>query len=585
MASLVARALPVASGRATPRLSLVGAVALSRRPIPYPGGPLLIVSPHPTSVFLRPFSNPCDIWLGSLSRSFRSLSPLPPCSIYSVSARGFRKVRRGKLNKKKEKKPLELDVTICIEEGLPDDPQTLRIAEKLQSDVPIVLKVAFDNLKASDYKTRDTSIGDIYKYDKVELSVLLCDDNFIQKLNKEWRDVDQATDVLSMSQHIPELDLPILSLGDVVISLETATKQAKERSHTLIDEIRVLMVHGLLHLLGFDHELGLQAEAEMEKEEDFILRNLGWKGKGLIKCAHDSGIQGSCPTNSSDGHAKNMKTESQSGFCEAKLSYIFCDVDGEMTHQVDTLMTKALEVALSEGVNIAVITRKTRSAVIRVSRTINLKGKACIISETSAGVFLQGSLVYGRQGKEIFRANLDKNLCREPTYPLQQIMKTPIYGTMPNELIRAFQYSLQHGLPLVAFCQDQCLTLFDHPLVDSQHTLHHEPKVVVIPSIERLLASSDLQKLVFLGTAEEISALRPYWTEATRGLADVVPSQTCMLEIIPSGVSKDSGVKMLLDHLGIATDEILPHFDNENKMTMMQNASASSSNMVMPDES
>ncbi|XP_042398015.1 endoribonuclease YBEY, chloroplastic-like isoform X2 [Zingiber officinale] len=539
MASLVARALPVASGRATPRLSLVGAVALSRRPIPYPGGPLLIVSPHPTSVFLRPFSNPCDIWLGSLSRSFRSLSPLPTCSIYSVSARGFRKVRRGKLNKKKEKKPLELDVTICIEEGLPDDPQTLSIAEKLQSDVPIVLKVAFDNLKASDYKTRDTSI--------------------------EWRDVDQPTDVLSMSQHIPELDLPILSLGDVVISLETATKQAKERSHTLIDEIRVLMVHGLLHLLGFDHELGLQAEAEMEKEEDFILRNLGWKGKGLIKCAHDSGIQESCPINSSDGHAKNMKTESQSGFCEAKLSYIFCDVDDiffDGKSQEDTLMTKALEVALSEGVNIAVITRKTRSAVIRVSRTINLKGKACIISETSAGVFLQGSLVYGRQGKEIFRANLDKNLCRE-----------------------AFQYSLQHGLPLVAFCQDQCLTLFDHPLVDSQHTLHHEPKVVVIPSIERLLARSDLQKLVFLGTAEEISALRPYWTEATRGLADVVQPQTCMLEIIPSGVSKDSGVKMLLDHLGIATDEIMPHFDNENKMMMMQNASASSSNMVMPDES
>ncbi|KAG6500925.1 hypothetical protein ZIOFF_040787 [Zingiber officinale] len=576
MASLVARALPVASGRATPRLSLVGAVALSRRPIPYPGGPLLIVSPHPTSVFLRPFSNPCDIWLGSLSRSFRSLSPLPPCSIYSVSARGFRKVRRGKLNKKKEKKPLELDVTICIEEGLPDDPQTLRIAEKLQSDVPIVLKVAFDNLKASDYKTRDTSIGDIYKYDKVELSVLLCDDNFIQKLNKEWRDVDQATDVLSMSQHIPELDLPILSLGDVVISLETATKQAKERSHTLIDEIRVLMVHGLLHLLGFDHELGLQAEAEMEKEEDFILRNLGWKGKGLIKCAHDSGIQGSCPTNSSDGHAKNMKTESQSGFCEAKLSYIFCDVDDiffDGKSQVDTLMTKALEVALSEGVNIAVITRKTRSAVIRVSRTINLKGKACIISETSAGVFLQLKASPGNscQGPERLETVASMAEC--------DIWDHLYMGD------KAFQYSLQHGLPLVAFCQDQCLTLFDHPLVDSQHTLHHEPKVVVIPSIERLLASSDLQKLVFLGTAEEISALRPYWTEATRGLADVVPSQTCMLEIIPSGVSKDSGVKMLLDHLGIATDEILPHFDNENKMTMMQNASASSSNMVMPDES
>lgn len=60
-------------------------------------------------------------------------------------------------------------------------------------------------------------------------------------------------------------------------------------------------VHGLLHLLGFDHEMGLEAEAEMEKEENFILRNLEWKGKGLIKCAHDFGIQESRPTNSSVG--------------------------------------------------------------------------------------------------------------------------------------------------------------------------------------------------------------------------------------------------------------------------------------------
>ncbi|KAG6525219.1 hypothetical protein ZIOFF_015173 [Zingiber officinale] len=74
-------------------------------------------------------------------------------------------------------------------------------------------------------------MDDIDKYDKVELSVLLCDDNFIRKINKEWRDVDQATDVLSMSQHIPELDLSILSLGDVVMSLEIATKQAKERTN------------------------------------------------------------------------------------------------------------------------------------------------------------------------------------------------------------------------------------------------------------------------------------------------------------------------------------------------------------------
>ncbi|OAY63226.1 putative protein phosphatase 2C 30, partial [Ananas comosus] len=57
----------------------------------------------------------------------------------------------------------------------------------------------------------------------------------------EWRDEDRATDVLSMSQHVPELNMPTLLLGDIAISVETATHQAKERGHELLDEIRILM--------------------------------------------------------------------------------------------------------------------------------------------------------------------------------------------------------------------------------------------------------------------------------------------------------------------------------------------------------
>lgn len=81
----------------------------------------------------------------------------------------------------------------------------------LKLNVPMAMKIAFDGLKDSEYKTRDTSISDVGKYEKVELSVLLCNDNFIQNLNKDWRGEDHATDVLSMSQHIPDLDLPIVS--------------------------------------------------------------------------------------------------------------------------------------------------------------------------------------------------------------------------------------------------------------------------------------------------------------------------------------------------------------------------------------
>lgn len=84
------------------------------------------------------------------------------------------------------------------------------IAEMLRLNVPMAMKLAFDGLKDSAYKTRDTAINDVGGFESVELSVLLCNDEFIRKLNKEWRDEDHATDVLSMSEHVPELKLPIV---------------------------------------------------------------------------------------------------------------------------------------------------------------------------------------------------------------------------------------------------------------------------------------------------------------------------------------------------------------------------------------
>jgi len=86
------------------------------------------------------------------------------------------------------------------------------IAELLRLNVPIAMKLAFDGLKGSGYKTRDTAISDVGGFDSVELSILLCNDEFIRKLNKEWRDEDHATDVLSMSSHIPELKIPVVRI-------------------------------------------------------------------------------------------------------------------------------------------------------------------------------------------------------------------------------------------------------------------------------------------------------------------------------------------------------------------------------------
>lgn len=89
-----------------------------------------------------------------------------------------------------------------------------------------------------------------------ELSLLLCCDEEIRKMNSKWRGMDNATDVLSFPQDDPDRVI----LGDVVISVETAERQAEERGLELRDELRILLLHGLLHLLGYDHEGAIEGD-------------------------------------------------------------------------------------------------------------------------------------------------------------------------------------------------------------------------------------------------------------------------------------------------------------------------------------
>lgn len=111
-----------------------------------------------------------------------------------------------------------------------------------------------------------------------ELSVVLCDDAFIRPLNREWRGKDKATDVLSFPQGEAVAPgrfeaLPTV-LGDVVISTETARRQAEELGHAVSVEIRALLVHGILHLVGYDHE-DPEDEGRMRHEEIRLLGVLG----------------------------------------------------------------------------------------------------------------------------------------------------------------------------------------------------------------------------------------------------------------------------------------------------------------------
>lgn len=112
-----------------------------------------------------------------------------------------------------------------------------------------------------------------------ELSILLCDDSMIHQLNLEHRQKDKPTDVLSFPQAEftrPEEPAPghhLFMLGDVVISLDTAARQAQGRRRELLEEVRFLLAHGVLHLLGYDH---------MTPEEKAVMTK---RTRALVKAA------------------------------------------------------------------------------------------------------------------------------------------------------------------------------------------------------------------------------------------------------------------------------------------------------------
>ena len=116
-----------------------------------------------------------------------------------------------------------------------------------------------------------------FLYD-ASVSVTLCDNEHIRKLNKEYRKKDKATDVLSFPLYDfdeeDEYEVAMdggVALGDIVISLERAKEQAKEIGNSFIEEVAFLTVHSTLHLLGYDHERSAEDdEAQCLAQKDII---------------------------------------------------------------------------------------------------------------------------------------------------------------------------------------------------------------------------------------------------------------------------------------------------------------------------
>ncbi len=136
--------------------------------------------------------------------------------------------------------------------------------------------IDFDN--RSEFEFDIDLLQEIYESltDK-DIELVLTTDKEIQELNKIYRNKDKPTDVLSF----PLEEMPGMPLGSIIISVDTAKRVANELGHSIEDEIKLLFIHGLLHLLGYDHETDngemREKEAEIIKKfnlpESLIIRN------------------------------------------------------------------------------------------------------------------------------------------------------------------------------------------------------------------------------------------------------------------------------------------------------------------------
>ena len=113
----------------------------------------------------------------------------------------------------------------------------------------------------------------------IEVSVVLANDPFISTLNKQYRDKDKPTNVLSFPQtekHELDSAKDFVCLGDIVVSYETIAKEAKEQNKTFANHYTHMLVHSCLHLLHYDHEDDIEAQ-DMENLEIKILKEMSIK--------------------------------------------------------------------------------------------------------------------------------------------------------------------------------------------------------------------------------------------------------------------------------------------------------------------
>ena len=406
----------------------------------------------------------------------------------------------------------------------------------------------------------------------LELSLVLCGDGRIRELNAAWRGVDASTDVLSFEMdddegggedEVVEIERktndtagyasgnangsPPVMLGDVVISVDTARRQAGERGHSLLDECRVLLAHGVLHLLGFDHEEDAEEAREMAAAERAVLQACFGAGEGLIALAGgEAGGQAVA--------AGTRTTKKRSSSREIKL--VCLDMDGTLLDSTSSVLessVEALTLAMERGVRVMLATGKARPAAMAAIDTVaGLKGSG-LVGLASPGIFLQGLQVYGRGGAALQSGCLDMDVAR-----------------------RVLEFAREHGVAVTCFLGDECVAPRITPELEELHYRYYEPYPEE-RSIDEILAGPSIRKMLMMNDdVARMAALRPGMDDALLGTdAGTMVAVDTMLEVVPRGFNKGTALRTLLRDFegdGVGIENVMAIGDGANDLEMVEAA-------------
>mmetsp|Transcript_20617 Transcript_20617/g.62091 ORF Transcript_20617/g.62091 Transcript_20617/m.62091 type:complete len:408 (+) Transcript_20617:193-1416(+) len=361
-------------------------------------------------------------------------------------------------------------------------------------------------------------------------------------------------------------------LGDIIINLDAAVRQAASAGHSMEQEVRVLLVHGLLHVLGMDHEEGQQQAAHMSAAEQGIMTQLGWGDRGGLIASADAGLgtaepfsAGAPPPLSTPVEENGVETPAQAPGAPHQgrrrqpapasgIRLLACDMDGTLLDSNSKVLpstVEALKAALARGVVVILATGKARPAAMNCMRGVGLAGKGGVVWEGGPGIFLQGLAVHALDGTPLPSPNL------------------------PPQVVRAaFEYATKHDVPLSAFLGDTCSTLKMHPELEELHYRYFEPLSDVVPSLAELEAGPPVKKMLFMTDPSVISGkVAPHWQQELVGSgAETMMAVDNMLEVVPQGMHKWVGMSVLLDALHLDASQVMTLGDGSNDLQLVGNA-------------